>query len=643
MNKNNIKYNVTNNNNNSIKNQNLTSLPTINSSNNKRNLNRNYSVSKIFIFKKNFNGNTDDILHMFFTKEDFKKIEEYLKLNAKKDTDFDILNQNVKGDDSIAFVHEGRNYRMSLQEFAASLGEKGQYLLDGAFINMSWEDTDDDGIFSFTPYNSLQKAAQNTPLKYRIPGGVLAWVNSQGMWQLHQFIGQISDDWNNMSLWKNFNDVTPSGVEFTSSLSKLYEGQSVTTILECHTKDGSPAISMKLYKNDELIQEVNNTDSFTIEQAVDSTTDFKVIAQHYSYTYEEKIHIPMVQTAWIGAANIYQDVITDENKIQFEETIIGDYTVEFTEKARLFIVVPSNIVLNPIALNGLEVPILITQEVLVNGKNCNIYSSANQYLADEYTFIINTYEGMYPDIVLGLQQRVGDMQDALNEMGVQLTLTDSDFTAGPGEKIVQQNKTLTISDGKDHSVSFNVVTLSKQQIQYYTITFNTMGGTPIAAIQQVEAGTMFNLNSVSTTKSGKLFGGWYDNQEYTGNVYSGTITVNNNLTLYAKWNEGHQYLLSTSIPQSIPTFSSTSASTVTLGNLVGWSNWYGQDNQYIILPAVSGKSQTSDYIDITDQYNQSILGDFEIVSSSLPSIVVIKQNGFSPLDDSDASAILIFK
>ena len=84
MNKNNIKYNVTNNNNNSIKNQNLTSLPTINSSNNKRNLNRNYSVSKIFIFKKNFNGNTDDILHMFFTKEEIDLINNNIFNNDEK-------------------------------------------------------------------------------------------------------------------------------------------------------------------------------------------------------------------------------------------------------------------------------------------------------------------------------------------------------------------------------------------------------------------------------------------------------------------------------------------------------------------------------------------------------------------------------
>lgn len=28
---------------------------------------------------------------MFFTQEDYKKIEEYLKLNSKKDTDFENI------------------------------------------------------------------------------------------------------------------------------------------------------------------------------------------------------------------------------------------------------------------------------------------------------------------------------------------------------------------------------------------------------------------------------------------------------------------------------------------------------------------------------------------------------------------------
>ena len=492
---------------------------------------------------------------MFFTKEDFKKIEEYLKLNAMRDTDFDILNQNVKGDDSIAFVHEGRNYRMSLQRFAASLGAKGQYLLDGAFVNMSWEDIDDDGVFSLTQYNSLQEAAQNTPLKYRVPGGVLAWINPQGIWQLHQFIGQSSDNWDDISLWKNFNDVTASGIEFTSSLSRLEEDQTATTTLECHTKDGSPAISMKLYRNEELIQEFTDTDSFTVEQTIDATTDFKVVAQHYSYTYEEEIHIPMVQTAWIGAADTYINMITEDNKIQFEDTIVGEYTVNFENTARLFIVVPSNVVLNPIALNGLEVPVAITENILLGGKSYNAYSSSNTYLADEYTFVINTYEGMQGSLLQGLQQSIGNMnnaidqqtdlfntsmqniQEALNEVGVQLSLTDSDFTAGPGEKIVQQNKTLTISDGKDHSVSFNVVTLSKQQIQYYTITFNTMGGNTISP-RQVEVGSSTTLPS--PTKEGKRFGGWYLNEDYTGNMYSGTFTPTGNIILYAKWNDNLQ-------------------------------------------------------------------------------------------------------
>ena len=559
---------------------------------------------------------------MFFTKEDFKKIEEYLKLNAMRDTDFDILNQNVKGDDSIAFVHEGRNYRMSLQRFAASLGAKGQYLLDGAFVNMSWEDIDDDGVFSLTQYNSLQEAAQNTPLKYRVPGGVLAWINPQGIWQLHQFIGQSSDDWGDISLWKNFNDVTANGIEFTSSLSRLEENQSGTTTLECHTKDGSPAISMKLYRNEELIQEFTDTDSFTIEQTIDATTDFKVVAQHYSYTYEEEIHIPMVQTAWIGAADTYINMITEDNKIQFEDTIVGEYTVNFENTARLFIVVPNNIVLNPIALNGLEVPVAITENILLGGKSYNAYSSSNTYLADEYTFVINTYEGMQGSLLQGLQQSIGNMnnaidqqtdlfntsmqniQEALNEVGVQLSLTDSDFTAGPGEKIVQHNKTLTISDGKDHSVSFNVVTLSKQQIQYYTITFNTMGGNTISP-RQVEVGSSTTLPS--PTKEGKRFGGWYLNEDYTGNMYSGTFTPTGNIILYAKWNDNLQAWFipsnETLDASSIQNYMSNHTSDVIPGTL---TKTFETNNSYVVISdSCSIRSiMSSEQVDFTPDWTQ---------------------------------------
>jgi len=40
---------------------------------------------------------------MFFTKDDFKRIEDYLKLNSKRDSDFDVV-KSVTEDDTTVIV-----------------------------------------------------------------------------------------------------------------------------------------------------------------------------------------------------------------------------------------------------------------------------------------------------------------------------------------------------------------------------------------------------------------------------------------------------------------------------------------------------------------------------------------------------------
>ena len=57
---------------------------------------------------------------MFFTQEDFRKIEEYLKQNSKKDTDFvDLPEEEILAeDDTIVIVHDGINRRISFSTFA---------------------------------------------------------------------------------------------------------------------------------------------------------------------------------------------------------------------------------------------------------------------------------------------------------------------------------------------------------------------------------------------------------------------------------------------------------------------------------------------------------------------------------------------
>lgn len=176
----------------------------------------------------------------------------------------------------------------------------------------------------------------------------------------------------------------------------------------------------------------------------------------------------------------------------------------------------------------------------------------------------------------------------------------------------------------------------------FIVRFNTVGGNLLDP-QTVTEEYSIQLPVPTWIDNTKTFDGWYDNPQYNGTKYTGRYTPTDNIILYAKWKDSYKYKLTTSIPLQEPIFDNSFTIQIQFGNLEGWSNWQGQSDQYIILPKQAGKSSITDYIDILDQYNQSIIEDFEIIDSNIENIVIIKQNGFSPLDDSDANAILIFK
>ena len=58
---------------------------------------------------------------MFFTQEDFRKIEEYLKQNSKKDTDFESLDaKDITPEDSLAIVHNQQNKQVNIFDLLSS-------------------------------------------------------------------------------------------------------------------------------------------------------------------------------------------------------------------------------------------------------------------------------------------------------------------------------------------------------------------------------------------------------------------------------------------------------------------------------------------------------------------------------------------
>lgn len=412
---------------------------------------------------------------MFFTQEDYRKIEEYLKLNAKKDTDFQELEGNVDAKDTIAFVHEGKNYRMSLQRFASIVaGNSGEYLNDGAFLNMSWEDVNDSGTFKLTKYPSLAEAIANTPARYRIPGGVIAWLSERDIWQLHQFTGESADNWESLSLWKSFNDTTENGISFTSTLDQIQEGETQTTTVNCYTYDGGIATSMYLYKDDELIETHNGVAEFTSEVEIDSRTTLKVVVKQYSYTYTKQIEIAMVQEAWIGAAESFGDIMTDDYKVVTTGNMDGIYDVTFTDAQKLFIVIPAGIVIKPITLNGFEVPMTIVTRT-IDEKEYTIYQSSNSYLAGDYTFIIGTYNGNEKDLLQSVQQNMGVLDNILGEQQEVNSEQQQDINQAK-QDIQQLQQSLTItSDEEDITIVNGKYKFANKE--YDNVNFSGMGRT----------------------------------------------------------------------------------------------------------------------------------------------------------------------
>jgi len=75
-------------------------------------------------------------------------------------------------------------------------------------------------------------------------------------------------------------------------------------------------------------------------------------------------------------------------------------------------------------------------------------------------------------------------------------------------------------------------TIIVEEVVKHTVTFNTDGGTEIAAVE-VENGAKLTLPA-EPTKDGHVFEGWFTNAEKTI-PFNVAVSITSNLTLYAKW------------------------------------------------------------------------------------------------------------
>lgn len=125
---------------------------------------------------------------MFFTQEDYKKIEKWLQARSVKDTEFQEANP-LAGTEEVAIVQDGKNRIVTVKDFANQLSLLG---IDD-FINVTSKYN--------AKYISLEDAIQIVPFLSRKVGQVITFLNTEGEWHIYQFRGESILQWNVATLW----------------------------------------------------------------------------------------------------------------------------------------------------------------------------------------------------------------------------------------------------------------------------------------------------------------------------------------------------------------------------------------------------------------------------------------------------------
>ena len=126
---------------------------------------------------------------MYFTQEDYKKIENWLSKKSVKDSDFQEA-LPLNGEEIITVVQSGHNKKVNIREFIDKI-----YKYNGSdFTNIT-------NIYKVENI-TLEEAINFIPIVNRKKGQVITFLSTDGNWEIYQFIGELNQ-WNNLDFWNN--------------------------------------------------------------------------------------------------------------------------------------------------------------------------------------------------------------------------------------------------------------------------------------------------------------------------------------------------------------------------------------------------------------------------------------------------------
>lgn len=127
---------------------------------------------------------------MYFTQDDYKKIESWLSKRTVKDSDFPTADP-VRNSDLLPIVQDGKNKILPWKDFMNNIS--------------IWESPD---FYNISKKHELFcidfiDAINSVPIKKRKLGLVITFLNKKGNWEVWQFKGRSLNQWSDRNNWTN--------------------------------------------------------------------------------------------------------------------------------------------------------------------------------------------------------------------------------------------------------------------------------------------------------------------------------------------------------------------------------------------------------------------------------------------------------
>ena len=194
-------------------------------------------------------------------------------------------------------------------------------------------------------------------------------------------------------IWQKFEDITGEvlqGVNMVVTPEYFISEDGTDVHITANTVDTNGIFEhIAFYGNGALIAEASNVDYFEHDLHIDETTVIMCKAKIMGVEYTRQSVITHYNSFWLGAGNVYSDIMDVEHVIPITNGMRGAYDVHVEEGQKIIIIVGESLAGGFLRadLNSVEIP-FTESTVTVDDKNYKVFVS-EPWVAGDYNIDIN--------------------------------------------------------------------------------------------------------------------------------------------------------------------------------------------------------------------------------------------------------------